>query len=508
MGRLNNLWALTVSVSKSVISGLKTNPDLRRVVHRHPRVWSVLKNRLNPLNFNGLPLTILVVIFFAVIALLAGVTESVLTSEPIVTIDVRIANLLVDLRRPDLVTFFWWITNLGRWPVILAVVFVSSVVLWRRHLAWYILPLWVTMLGTDILVALGKLMFHRPRPTGIIPLYHEAAFSFPSGHAAIAVAVYGFLLYLIWRLVRIWRWRLVVTVIGIGLIILVGFSRLYLGVHFWSDVWSGYLMGALWLILGMSWSEIWRSHHLRPSSLSSAVDRVIYSVLAIFLITVYVYAALYVHPAFATATEWSAVPTVVEPKNITQVFGPGHLPQFTETLSGHQQEPLSFIIIAPSDEVFVDRFAKGGWIRADVIDRQSLLRLSQAALMNKEYEKAPLTPSFWNTQVHEFGFQKPTPERTVRERHHARFWRTNLQTPDGQFVYVGTASLDTELKWVVTHQIDPDIDTEREVLWHDLMSTGHVAASLKQPFVKPTLGKNFAGDAFFTDGETYLLTFN
>ena len=116
-----------------------------------------------------------------------------------------------------------------------------------------------------------------------------------------------------------------------------------------------------------------------------------------------------------------------------------------------------------------------------------------------------MTPSFWNGQVHDFGFEKPTEAGSVRARHHARLWKTNFMTADGRRVYVGTASLDTGLKWVITHQIEPDVDTERATVVEDLTKAQVVEQARLEQFVKPTLGTNFSGDQFFTDGKIYLV---
>ena len=117
-----------------------------------------------------------------------------------------------------------------------------------------------------------------------------------------------------------------------------------------------------------------------------------------------------------------------------------------------------------------------------------------------------MTPDFWNANVHNFGFEKATDSDNVRTRHHARFWKTNYITENEDIIYVGTASFDINLKWGVTHQISPDIDTEREFLYSDLQKTDMIINTEKQQFVDPKLGSNFSGDLFFTDGKLYLIS--
>lgn len=103
------------------------------------------------------------------------------------------------------------------------------------------------------------------------------------------------------------------------------------------------------------------------------------------------------------------------------------------------------------------------------------------------------------------GFEKPTKIKNVRERHHARFWRTQFETPEGSHVYVGTASMDIGMKWWIIHKIKSDIDMEREFLFADLENGGDIFSYDKIQSVPPSLGKNFLGDQFFTDGKMYLI---
>jgi undecaprenyl-diphosphatase len=107
--------------------------------------------------------------------------------------------------------------------------------------------------GTHLLNNVLKDYFHRTRPTPVLPGYFLAQqFSFPSGHAMFSMAFYFYVAYLSWQFVSGARRILVVLILAI-LVILIGVSRIYLGVHYLSDVIAGYLAGFLWtdmVILG------------------------------------------------------------------------------------------------------------------------------------------------------------------------------------------------------------------------------------------------------------------
>lgn len=141
-------------------------------------------------------------------------------------------------------------SGLATWTVL----GVGSVVLWftRHHLS--VLLLWISLLGGRLLSAELKAIFDRPRPVprewDLQAFGHPVPFpespSFPSGHAVTSVIVFGTLAYLVVRLeptVRMRRWTIA---IALFLILLIGLSRVYLGVHYPTDVLAGYLAGFVW----------------------------------------------------------------------------------------------------------------------------------------------------------------------------------------------------------------------------------------------------------------------
>ena len=93
-----------------------------------------------------------------------------------------------------------------------------------------------------------KHIFLRPRPVGI-KLIEQGGYSFPSGHSMMAVAFYGLLIYIIWN--TKWRnvWKLFTTTLLVILILLIGISRIYVGVHFASDVIAGLSISLSYLII-------------------------------------------------------------------------------------------------------------------------------------------------------------------------------------------------------------------------------------------------------------------
>jgi undecaprenyl-diphosphatase len=188
---------------------------------------------------------------------------------------------------------------------------------------------------------------------------------------------------------------------------------------------------------------------------------------------------------------------------IPALFEKGTLPLYTETLIGTHQEPINLLILA-NRQCLIDSLAKAQWRQADTLSFHSLKQAARAAIFNQGYDTAPMTPSFYDARPHDLGFEKQTEKQTIRARHHARFWETRFTTASGT-LFVGTVSLDTGIKWSITHTIAPDIDTERQLLASDLQSKGLLTHKEDLSLVPPTLEKNFTGDAFFTDGKAVFL---
>jgi membrane-associated phospholipid phosphatase len=163
--------------------------------------------------------------------------------------DERLANWLHGRATDPLTDVFHAVTFLGNFVTLLAVTLIAVVLLWRRHERTDALFVALAFVGAQVLSNGMKLGFRRERPFFPDPLATESTFSFPSGHALVSLAVYGALALLIARRMSSLAGQALV-VAGAGLLVAgIGFSRLYLGVHFLSDVLAGFAAGIAWLSL-------------------------------------------------------------------------------------------------------------------------------------------------------------------------------------------------------------------------------------------------------------------
>jgi undecaprenyl-diphosphatase len=164
-------------------------------------------------------------------------------------------ELVAGLHRPWLDPFLVAITTLGDRLVLAAVVLAAVVLLLVRRLRRVALLLAATALAAALLTEGVKALVQRPRPDmpwRIIAL--PSSWSFPSGHALQSTAVYGTLALVVGRRLPARRRAAAVFALGVALPLLIAFSRVYLGVHYLSDVLAG-LAGGLALVLLAGWAD-------------------------------------------------------------------------------------------------------------------------------------------------------------------------------------------------------------------------------------------------------------
>jgi undecaprenyl-diphosphatase len=143
---------------------------------------------------------------------------------------------------------------------------ISAAVLWWRRMRRDALLLLIAVGGSGTLDVALKLHFRRIRPEVPWAFVHEHSFSFPSGHSVAAVVLYGILTYLLWTHLRDLRQRAAAIATALLLIGGIGASRIYLGVHYPTDVLAGYVVGLLWLlpVIGaaeyLARAEVWQRH--------------------------------------------------------------------------------------------------------------------------------------------------------------------------------------------------------------------------------------------------------
>lgn len=165
----------------------------------------------------------------------------------VIIFDKQVSAWFFGLRNVFADKVFLAITTLGEAVFVIILALIISFLLWHLHRKWQIVVMWIVIVGSELTTFIIKLSVDRPRPSDALVV--ESSASFPSGHATIAIAFYGFLTYMLLREIK--KYRVLTLAISIIIILAIGLSRLYLGVHYLSDVLVGYLIGVVWLVIGV-----------------------------------------------------------------------------------------------------------------------------------------------------------------------------------------------------------------------------------------------------------------
>ena len=224
---------------------------------RHPKAYAVLAERFVTTSFTGLPLTLLFLASVYAAALVAGLIDDVRETEGLVRIDLGVNAFFVPYRTPALIGSFIWITALGAGPAVTGMLAVASALLLPQGGTRLLLPLWITFLGAQGTTWASKYAVDRARPA-FLDAVTAATPSFPSGHATASTALIGFLAYVTARRLPSVRAKFEVVFWSVAIIGLICFSRIFLSLHYLSDVAAGVLVGVFWILVGVTVSELGR----------------------------------------------------------------------------------------------------------------------------------------------------------------------------------------------------------------------------------------------------------
>ena len=274
-GPVSALVLLLSAVFLAAAVWLARNPQLiavarERIGNSAPARWAgnhlgeparALAQRLSLTVTAGLGLLVGFVVVAALAAAVAEVLEDVLVGDGINAVDGPTTHWLATHRDAWLTTTLKVVSLLGNTAseVMVAVV-VSAVVAWRCG-RW--LPAVLGLIGTagvGLLIFTAKLVVGRSRPALPNAIVAEDGYSFPSGHATGTAAVGLLCAWMLSRwVITSWPGRVAVWSIAIGITGAVGFSRVYLGVHYVTDVVAGWLLGAAWattvMLVGIWWDN-------------------------------------------------------------------------------------------------------------------------------------------------------------------------------------------------------------------------------------------------------------
>jgi undecaprenyl-diphosphatase len=239
--------------------------DVKRhwqAVVEHPRLVNLrlrfapqlgfLRDRLSPRGYMGLHLTIGVLLIIGGSWLFGGIAQDVVAGDPLTVLDKIVAEWFHERRTPGLTTTMLLVSGLASPIWMMCVATLTALVLWRKRCWYRLLALGIALPGGMVLDFLLKNIFHRQRPSFEDSYLIFQGYSFPSGHTMAATLLYGLLAAFAVIAVEVWRWRVTAVHGAFVMVLLVGFSRVYLGAHYLSDVIGAAAAGFAWLAFSLT----------------------------------------------------------------------------------------------------------------------------------------------------------------------------------------------------------------------------------------------------------------
>lgn len=202
------------------------------------------------MKLNQKPINVLTLGIGMIAMTLFGVIAYFVITNDTLTFDTTIRYAVYGLRNDIVTPILTAITYIGNWQTVTTICVLALLI--PRLRTVYGIPLTFSAITSTILYKLIKTAIARPRPDLSLHLIVQGGYSFPSGHSMTGLVFYGFLIYLCRQNLKNKTAKNIITVLLSLLIVTIGFSRIYLGVHFPSDILGGWSLGTVVLVLLIS----------------------------------------------------------------------------------------------------------------------------------------------------------------------------------------------------------------------------------------------------------------
>jgi membrane-associated phospholipid phosphatase len=211
--------------------------------------YALMNDERQAKGFLGLYLVAGLLILIGMTVTLGEIAEDVRNGEPLTAADVQLSNWLHTHGSASITTSMLLVTALGSTVVVSCLTVLFGLYLVCRWQPYWLAAMVLSVFGGMGINKLLKFLVHRARPHFDDPILSLTSYSFPSGHTMMATVLYGVVAAFLVSKTPRWPWRALIVVVAGCLILLVGFSRIYLGAHYLSDVLAALAEGLSWLSL-------------------------------------------------------------------------------------------------------------------------------------------------------------------------------------------------------------------------------------------------------------------
>lgn len=388
-------------------------------------------------------------------------------------------------------------TILGNWEVVfvLFLTFLIYLLFWRkiRELIFAFLAL---LLGI-LLNFSFKFVIQRPRPETSYALLNQEGFSFPSGHSLLAFVFYGFLFYLLFKGVNKKWIKFLVFLLGILIIGGIGFSRFYLGVHWFSDILGGWFLGFIVLVFVLTLMEkaekekFIKSSNLLPNILSQRNAYLfVFTIISLFFVLFFYENSLYVLKDKRIENLENVEVILKEGEEIEKLLPSiSKLWEDSKLLTTQEKYPLSLVMLIKENEI-KKLFEKAGW-------EEKRFSLFKDLLMESfRKNKSISLPLYLNKKAPLFVFEKDNCNE--KKSCFVYLWKTNFVF-ENKKIFVAAlwaSNLFSGHKNKIYFLVD--------LVVSDLSKTGFIA-QIKDIKISSPYIFDVYGNKFIYDGRVYFL---
>ncbi|MCA0922850.1 bifunctional DedA family/phosphatase PAP2 family protein [Pseudooceanicola nanhaiensis] len=467
-------WPLIVVTLEGLARHLSEWPPMKRLSARHPRITAVLAKRLHLTHGGGLLTTAIVVLLIYLVGVFVDNAFDLTFLPETAALDARIANLAHAYWSDTGLTIAGWLTQLGHVPVATTVAAgaVAFFALWGRPAA--AIGLAVSVAGDAVTVTVLKLAFGRARPE--LGYFLETSHSFPSGHAAISVALYACLFVMLWR--ERFIGPTVALVGGMTVAAAIGLTRIYLVEHYLSDVLNGWIIGGIWLVVGFGVAE-----RLRRTSLPARAARPALALgVAALSLGVAGWLAVEKRPVLKHAQ--TAPQTIVA--DLEQAATDGTLPLDVVTLTGEALPPVTLIVQGATPEALAAHLSAGGWTPVPAPGVTSVVAALRGEFADQARADATALPAFRDALPAALTLRAPSGHSILR------LWPAGQSETGAEIVAVALSPEGDLAEW-------SEAEVRRDVL-------SLLPGTVQRVPTKPLKGKtDLHGTPWSTDGQLALL---
>ena len=188
------------------------------------------------------------------------------------------------------------------------------------------------------------------------------------------------------------------------------------------------------------------------------------------------------------------------------------LPRYSVTMTGAKQDPINLIFVGDEKDIKL-AFKQAGWHGAHPANPLLLLWAGLSSATRRKYFNAPFMPQFVNIGLQDMGFQKHAKIQNTSQRHHVRVWKSGIVLPGNQRLWIAAGCFDTKIKLqlrppFINHDIDPDLDSERELIVHELVKISGIrlkSVKMIEPVFASSPAESASGGKYFTDGRAVVI---